>query len=175
MNICPSRNVEARTTTCRPCDECPSDLMKESGTYSYFQIYHNEDLLTSENTLQHTATHCNTLQHTVTQNETSSLPQSRPPDFETLFFPIFFARKPDSLKSLMHALQQCRQHTATHCNTLQHTATHCNTLQHTVTAPPTFVTHYNTLQRTETHATPCDTVQQCIQHPSYTTTHCNTL
>jgi len=86
--------------------------------------------------------------------------------------------------------ENCRTHTATHCNTLQCTATCCNTLQHDTT-------RCNTMQVTATQcsilqhitnlgfnsrccpirsilctlqhiATQCDTLQQ-------TTSHCNKL
>ena len=58
-------------------------------------------LLLTEDTLQHTATHCNTLPHTATHCNT-----------------------------LQHTTWYCTTF-ATHCTTLQHTATHCNTLPHT--------------------------------------------
>jgi len=68
----------------------------------------------------------------------------------------------------------CRQHTATHCNTLQHTATHCNILQHAVQ-------HCNTLLANDGHLVPhmyartSNTLQHTATHCNiYCNTYCNT-
>ena len=74
----------------------------------------------SNNTLQHTATHCNTLQHTATYCNT-------------------LQHTATHSALALHAIgcthcNTLQQHAAAHCNnTLQHAATDCNTLQHTAT------------------------------------------
>jgi len=78
----------------------------------------------SNNTLQHTATHCNTLQHTATY---CNILQHTATHCN--------AQCPRTTRNWLHALQhtattRCsalQQHAATRCNRLQHTATHCNT------------------------------------------------